>query len=231
MNANKLNLRQKKLIQQLAELKQKDQLIEPINPFPLGLMSYVIYLRSKFNLRFESLSDLEILTLAGYLGFQWNRSGVTKLYFVTDLGMSVLDDPHFITPADYDRYRNLHESLEFFDDISEQPPMDDSIQSLVTADFKYLTQTLKVLTTEVLPKQNLEKVTANINLTEKMIESKTGKCAETQEAIQLIGQQLLLAIRENGHTNQTQTAARALLVFSLWNQEITLQQGLAKGKG
>ncbi|MEM8858968.1 MAG: hypothetical protein AAGD96_11645 [Chloroflexota bacterium] len=216
-----LNLRQKKLIQELAELKKSNQLIEPINPFPLGLMSYVVYLRSRYNLRIQYLSDLEVLALAGYLKHEWNRSGMDKVYRVTPLAGKLLDDPNFITSADYEAYRHLQAMSEFIDDESQQPPANEFMQELIMADFRHLSLILKQHSAAVLGDFKLGTVVSEISAVIRHLDYAEPDKAEISKAIKVIGDYLLSAVNANLESPSSDSKTfQALAAFALWSEKI-----------
>lgn len=218
-----LNLRQKKLIYELAELKKGKQLIEPINPFPLGLMSYVIYLRSRYNLRIQYLSDLEVLALAGYLKFEWNRSGMDKVYRVTPLAVTLLDDPNFITAADYEQYRHLRAMSEFVEDEAE-PTTHDFLEELGMADFKHLTLILKQLSADVLGDFNLGSVVSEISAVVRHLDYDEPDLIGISRAVAEIGDNLMGAVNaclvDPTSSNKT---FQLLAAFAIWSEQINQQ--------
>ena len=221
-----LNLRQKKLLQQLAELKKSNQLTEPFTPFPVDLMNYVVYLRSRYNLRIQWISDLEALCLAGYLTYEWNRMLTSKKFCVSKLGMSVLDDATFITKEDY---RREHPSLSGFDlfvDSNTQPPSTDSFNLLLAADLEKVSLALKAAMTESLSAEELGSAIAELNFVVSAAVSPSPDQAAVAKAVQNIGNAILGQVgRDTAETHllsdaASQDSCHALMVFSLWNKQV-----------
>ena len=224
MSSISLNLRQKKLILQLAELKKNNQLIEPINPFPLGLMSYVIYIRSRYNLRLQNISDLEVLAMAGYLRFEWNRAGLDKVYRVTPLAEQLLEDPNFISAGDYEAYRHLQALSEYIDDEAVHPPTHALVEELAMADFKHLTLILKQLSAEVLADFRLGSVVSEISAVVRHLDYAEPDREGIGQAVAAIGDNLMDAVNANlkDPSNDSQTF-QALTTFALWSEKINQQ--------
>ncbi|MCB8944952.1 MAG: hypothetical protein H6658_14475 [Ardenticatenaceae bacterium] len=84
----RLNASQRFLLQSLVHFIREGKLKEPIGTFPLGNppTAYAIHLRGEDSFVFENVGDLDVLCQVGMLGFQWNRTGMGKLYFVTEAG-------------------------------------------------------------------------------------------------------------------------------------------------
>ena len=84
----RLNSAQRFLLQSLVHFVREGKLKEPIGTFPLGNppTAYAIHLRGEDSFVFENVGDLDVLCQVGMLGFQWNRAGIGKLYYVTEAG-------------------------------------------------------------------------------------------------------------------------------------------------
>ncbi len=221
MSDFELNLRQKKLIEQLAELKQSKQLIEPMNPFPAGLMNHIVYLRSRYNLRIQVISDLEVLCFAGYLTYEWNRSGLAKVYRVAERAVEVLDDPQFITDEDYKIDDESVPGPELFADSTESPPLDESLQSLLFSDFERLTNLLDLNCTKVFEKIEAEDLKNKIKLTLGYLESPVRVDSQVIKNVDAVGRCLQQALSQQiGSKNGTQIA-HTITIFSLWSAKIS----------
>ena len=223
-----LNLRQKKLLEQLAELKKTGQLIEPINPFPLGPMNYVIYLKSRYNLRFQWISDLDLLSVAGYLQFEWNRAGLAKLYRVSDLGLSILDDPSFITEADYNQANGYGEPFSLIDDSTEFPPLPESLQELLYADFRRLTHLIRESSESLLSPAELRGINKEIDQILKNLDSNHTIQSEIIKGVDVIGRCLQQGLSQHIGSKNGKLATQTLAAYSLWtarvHEEIALER-------
>ena len=229
MSVIELNLRQKKLLQQLAELKKSNQLTEPFTPFPVDLMNYVVYLRSRYNLRIQWISDLEALCLAGYLTYEWNRMLTSKKFCVSKLGMSILSDETFITKDDY---RREHPSLSGFDlfvDSNTQPPSSDSFNLLLAADLEKVSLALKESLTECLQGEELGSAVAELNFVISAVVSPDPDQAEVAKSVRNIGNIILEQVgRDTSESHllsdaASQDSCHALMVFGLWNKQVVKQ--------
>ncbi len=221
-----LNLRQKKLVQQLAELKKSDQLIEPMNLFPAGLMNYIVYLRSRYNLRIQVVSDLEVLCFAGYLTYEWNRSGLAKLYRVADRALEVLDDETFITEEDYKIDDESVPAPELFADSTESPPIDESLQSLLFADFKRLTQLLTKKCGQIFDKDAAEEIKSKIGETINCLDSSMRIESQVIKGVDAIGRSLQQALSQEIGSPNGREITHTMTIFGLWASKINdeLQQ-------
>ena len=222
-----LNLRQKKLLEQLAELKKTGQLIEPINPFPLGPMNYVIYLKSQYNLRFQWISDLDLLSVAGYLNFEWNRAGLAKLYRVSELGLSILSDPTFITEADYKKTNGLGEPFSLIDDSTESPPLPESLQELLYADFRRLTHLLRELPESLISSAEIDGINREVDHVIRNLESQNPISSEIIKGVDAIGRSLQKALSQFIGSKKGKLATQTLATYSLWCAKV--HDELAKG--
>ena len=84
----RLNSGQRFLLQSLVHFVHEGKLKEPIGTFPLGNppTAYAIHLRGEDSFIFENVGDLDALCQAGMMGFRWNRTGMGKLYHLTEAG-------------------------------------------------------------------------------------------------------------------------------------------------
>ena len=229
MSVIELNLRQKKLLQQLAELKKSNQLTEPFTPFPVDLMNYVVYLRSRYNLRIQWISDLEALCLSGHLTYEWNRMLTSKKFCVSKLGMSILDDPEFITKEDYKREHPSLSGFDLFVDSNTQPPSSDSFNLLLIADLEKVSLALKEALTECLSAEELGQAVAELNFVISAAVSHNPNRPEIAKSVQNIGSLILeQASKDTAETHllsdmATQDSCHALMVFGLWNKQVVKQ--------
>lgn len=88
----RLNPAQRSLLKSLVSFIQDGKLKEPIGAFPLGNppTAYAIHLRGENSFVFEDYGDLDALCQAGMLSFRWNRTGMGKLYFLTEAGQTAV---------------------------------------------------------------------------------------------------------------------------------------------
>lgn len=104
----RLNSSQRFLLQSLVHFVRDGKLKEPIGTFPLGNppTAYAIHLRGEDSFIFENVGDLDALCQVGMLGFNWNRTGMGKLYYVTEAGQTaVLQNFQApTTPIGFDAY-------------------------------------------------------------------------------------------------------------------------------
>ena len=216
----KLNLRQKKLLEQLAELKKKGRLIEPINPFPLGPMNYVIYLKSRYNLRLQWISDLDILSVAGYINFEWNRTGLAKLYRVSELGLSVLNDPAFITAADYKQANEGGEPFSLVSDSTEHPPLTESVQELLYADFRRLTDIITESPEDFLDPTEAEGIDRDIKKVLCQLDLNHPIHSEVIKGVDAIGRRLQKALSQHIGSAKGRAASQTLAAYGLWSARV-----------
>jgi hypothetical protein len=96
----RLNPAQRSLLKSLVSLIGEGKLKEPIGAFPLGNppTAYAIHLRGESSFIFEDYGDLDALCQAGMLTFRWNRTGMGKLYFLTEDGHAAVFQ-NFKAPA------------------------------------------------------------------------------------------------------------------------------------
>lgn len=215
-----LNLRQKKLLQQLVELKESKQLKEPFTPFPLDLMNYVVYLRSRYNLRIQWISDLEVLCLAGYLDYEWNRMWTAKKYRINGLALTTVADKEFITAADYTRERSIQSTSQLFPDPKESPPLDQSLDYLFIADLSTLTRSLKRILGELFEGEELGDLVAEVAWIISNLNSGDSNSLPIGDSINKIGQTILRQAIVDIGSPSAQKFSYALAVFALWNKEL-----------
>lgn len=96
----RLNPAQRSLLKALVSFIQDGKLKEPIGAFPVGNppTAYAIHLRGENSFIFEDYGDLDALCQAGMLTFHWNRTGMGKLYFLTEAGQTAVSQ-NFKAPA------------------------------------------------------------------------------------------------------------------------------------
>jgi hypothetical protein len=96
----RLNPAQRSLLKSLVAFIRDGKLKEPIGAFPVGNppTAYAIHLRREKSFIFEDYGDLDALCQAGMLGFRWNRTGMGKLYFLTEAGETAVSQD-FQDPA------------------------------------------------------------------------------------------------------------------------------------
>ena len=220
MSVVELNLRQKKLLQQLAELRKTKQLDEPFTPFPIDLMNYVVYLRSRYNLRIQWISDLEVLCLAGYLTYEWNRMWTAKRYAVSETGMAILEDEAFITKDDYKREHPSLSGFDLFIDSTTQPPTNESFNHLLLADLEKLTLALKEAFAQALSGDELGTVVAELNhIISHLMTAKPDK-NEISKSIKIIGNVIMVQAADDLGNEKAADSSHLLMVFSLWNKQV-----------
>ncbi|MFK7801983.1 MAG: hypothetical protein AB8G95_10145 [Anaerolineae bacterium] len=220
MSVVELNLRQKKLLQQLAELRKTKQLAEPFTPFPVDLMNYVVYLRSRYNLRIQWISDLEVLCLAGYLTYEWNRMWTSKKYAVSKAGMGILDDPVFITKDDYKREHPSLSGFDLFIDSTTQPPSNESFNHLLIADLEKMTIALKEAFTNALSGVELGNVVAELNLVTSHLMTAQPDKNDIANSIQIMGNEIMQQVAADLGNPMAADSSHLLMVFSLWNKQV-----------
>jgi hypothetical protein len=88
----RLNPAQRSLLKSLVLFIQEGKLKEPIGVFPVGNppTAYAIHLRGQNSFIFENYGDLDALCQAGMLSFRWNRTGMGKLFFLTEAGKTAV---------------------------------------------------------------------------------------------------------------------------------------------
>jgi hypothetical protein len=88
----RLNPAQRSLLKSLVSFIRDGKLKEPIGAFPVGNppTAYAIHLRGENSFVFEDYGDLDALCQAGMLSFRWNRTGMGKLYFLTEAGQTAV---------------------------------------------------------------------------------------------------------------------------------------------
>jgi len=96
----RLNPAQRSLLKALVLFIQDGKLKEPIGVFPVGNppTAYAIHLRGENSFIFENYGDMDALCQAGMLGFRWNRTGLGKLFFLTETGQAAVSQ-EFKGPA------------------------------------------------------------------------------------------------------------------------------------
>ena len=191
-------------------------------------MNYVVYLKSRYNLRFQWLSDLELLAMAGYLSFEWNRSGMAKLYRVSEMGLSVLNDPDFITAADYSETDEVGEPFSLIDSSTASPSPPEMVRELLYADFRRLTHLLKELPKSCLTHQEWDGMTVEVEKILANLEENTLIPSEIIKGVDSIGRCLQRALAEHIGTEKGETASQILVVYGLWCSRI--QEELASFK-
>ena len=104
----RLNPSQRFLLQSLVHFIREGKLKEPIGAFPKGNppTAYAIHLRGEDSFVFENYGDLDALCQAGLLSFRWNRTGMSKLYFMTEAGETAVrrNFQTMTTPIGFDVY-------------------------------------------------------------------------------------------------------------------------------
>jgi len=220
MSVVELNLRQKKLLQQLAELRKTNQLPDPFTPFPVDLMNYVVYLRSRYNLRIQWISDLEVLCLAGYLTYEWNRMWTAKKYAVSPTGLAILDDKSFITKEDYQREHPSMSGFDLFIDSTTQPPSNESFNHLLIADLEKINIALKEAFAKGVSGAELGTMVAELNHVNSHLMTAEPDKDDIANSIQIMGNAIMRQAAADLGSPMAADSSHLLMVFGLWNKQI-----------